>query len=352
MQNRGALNPDHTQTAPSLSDFAEQGAVYAGLAKTLEEGTMVHAYLISGADGTGKRTLASLIAQYLLCTGEKKPCGECPSCIQSLSGNHPDVIVVKPGEPVNPHVERNLKSIPVDEIRTVNEIVGQQTFTGGMRVILIQQAEKMTQQAQNALLKTLEEPVDGTVFLLTTSAPALLLPTIISRVRSVKLHPWPDAYVRKTLEKLGVEAVRAGNAVQVCGGSIGRAIEVAGDEAYWQRREEVMRDFLDLKGRSDILRVSTAWKDRKDASGELLDDLDDMLRTLMLVRLGQADAGLIASYPAPWQRMAREAGTEAIVSVMEAVREARRLRINQVTWQAIIERLLLRLMEESSRWST
>ena len=113
-----------------------------------------------------------------------------------------------------------------------------------------------------------------------------------------------------------------------------------------------MRDFLDLKGRSDILRVSTAWKDRKDASGELLDDLDDMLRTLMLVRLGQADAGLIASYPAPWQRMAREAGTEAFVSVMEAVREARRLRINQVTWQAIIERLLLRLMEESSRWST
>ncbi len=345
------MSPDTAQTAPSLTDFAEQGAVYAGLAKTLEDRTMVHAYLISGADGTGKRTLAMLIAQYLLCTGAKKPCDACPACIQVKAGNHPDVVIVRPGVPIHPHVERNLKSIPVDEIRTVNEIVGQQTFTGGMRVIIIQQAEKMTQQAQNALLKTLEEPVDGTVFLLTTSAPALLLPTIISRVRSVKLHPWPDEYVRKVLVKRGIDHARAADAVQVCGGSIGRAIEVAGDEAYWQRREEVMRDFLSLTGRSDILRVSTAWKDRKDASGELLDDLEDMLRTLMLVRLNQADAGLIAAYPASWQRMAREGSVEAFVSVMDAVREARRLRINQVTWQAVIERLLLRLMEESNQWS-
>ena len=351
MRNGATDQPSTAQTAPSLSDFAEQGAVYAGLIKTLEEGTFVHAYLISGMKGVGKRALARQIAQYLLCTGEKKPCKRCPACMQAASGSHPDIVTVQPGVPINPHVERNLKSIPVDEIRMVNELVGQQTYTGGRRIIMIFEAERMTQQAQNALLKTLEEPQEGAVFLLTTSAPALLLPTILSRVRQLKLHPWPLDYIRQTLLAGGVEDTRAAEAAQFSGGSIGAAKEIAVDEAFWQRREEVMRDFMDLESRSDVLRISTAWKDRKDSADQLLNDLDDMIRQLMLVRFGQADPSLIASYPAWCLRLAREGDLNAFVALFDAVRDARKLRNNQVTWQAVIEKLLLRIMEEKNKWS-
>ena len=96
----------------ALSDFAGQGAVYDGLMKTLRDGTTVHAYLISGASGVGKKTLSQLIAQYLLCQGDHKPCGVCPACVQTAAGNHPDVIIVQPGVPISPEVSRDLKSIP------------------------------------------------------------------------------------------------------------------------------------------------------------------------------------------------------------------------------------------------
>lgn len=341
-----------TYTAPALKDFERQGAVYDGLMRTLESGNFVHAYLISGAAGTGKRTLANELARYLLCTGGKKPCGACPACVQVRAGNHPDVILVQPGVPINPQVDKGLKSIPVDEIRMVNELVGQHTFVGGRRVVIIQRAEKMTPQAQNALLKTLEEPMDGTVFLLISDAPELLLTTIVSRCRALKLHAWPDDVILKVLKERGVDDGRAREALHVSAGSIGRAIEVAGDEGYWQRRQEVMRDFFALESRGDILKVSTAWKDRKEAASELLEDVEDMLRLLLLVRLGQRDKALISAYPHPWQRMAQEGDIAAFSALQDAVVQARRLRMNQVTWQAVVEKLLLRLMEEKSKWST
>lgn len=338
--------------APVLADFSRQGAVYDGLMRTLGSGSFVHAYLISGASGVGKRTLAGLMAQYLLCTGEDKPCGVCPSCVQVRAGNHPDVILVQPGVPINPEVDKGLKSIPVDEIRMVNELVGQHTFVGGRRVVIIQRADKMTPQAQNALLKTLEEPMEGTVFLLITDAPELLLTTIVSRCRALKLHPWSDDVILRVLKERGVDDARAREALYVSGGSIGRAVEVSADEGYWQRRQEVMRDFFEIESRSDILRVSTAWRERKEAAAELLDDVEDAIRLLLLVRLGQRDASLIGSYPTPWQRMAQKGDIAAFSALLDAVAQARKLRMNQVTWQAVVEKLLLRLMEEKSKWLT
>lgn len=340
------------QTAPVLSDFSGQGALYDGLIRTLREGTFVHAYLISGLAGMGKRTLARLMAQYLLCTGADKPCGICPACMQVMEGNHPDVTIVSPGKPLSPDVKAGLQGIPVDEIRYVISLAGQHTFTGGRRVIIIERVDKMNQPAQNALLKTLEEPISGTAFLLLTDSPELLLPTIISRCRALKLHPWPDEVVLRALQAHGVPDSMARRALSVSGGSIGQALAVAADEEFWRRRQDVMQDFFGLEGRSDILRVSGAWRERKDDADGLLNDLEDMLRTLMLVRLGIQDAALLSDYPLPWQKMAESAELNAFIELMEAVSEARRLRASQVTWQAVVEKLLLRMMEEKSKWST
>lgn len=326
----------------TLGDFAPQGAAYDGLMKTLREGTFVHAYLISGMAGVGKRTLAQTMGQYLLCESQgDKPCGVCPACVQVREGTHPDMTLVRPE-----------KSIQVDAIREVIRKAGEHTYAGGRRIIRIEQAEKMTPAAQNCLLKTLEEPVAGTVFLLVTDAPELLLPTIVSRCRALKLHPWADSVVLDVLHRHGVDQHRASEALHVSGGSLGKALSVAADEGYWQRRSEVMRDFFSLEGRSDILRVSAQWKDKRDQSGELLDDVEDMIRSLLLVRLGQRDRSAAGGFPAPWQQMAASGDTGDFVQLMDAVREARQLRASQVTWQAVVEKLLLRLMEEKTRWST
>ena len=266
--------------------------------------------------------------------------------------NHPDVITVTPGKPLSPEVKAGMAGIPVDEIRFVNSLVGQHTFVGGQRVVIIERAEKMNAAAQNALLKTLEEPLAGTVFLLLTESPELLLPTIVSRCRALKLHPWPDEVVRNALRVHGVDDTMARKALSVCGGSIGQAIAVAADEAYWQRRRDVMQNLFGISARVDILKVSTAWKDRKDESDALLNDVEDMLRTLMLVRFKKQDESLLDDYPDAWQRLAREGELPSFMKLMDAVTEARRMRANQVTWQAVVEQLLLSLMEEKSKWST
>lgn len=336
---------------PVLSDFSGQGVLYDGLIRTLRDGNFVHAYLISGMEGVGKKTLAMLIAQHLLCSGDSKPCGVCPGCVQVQEGNHPDVHVIAPGKPLCPDVKPGLQGIPVAEIRYVISLVGQHTFSGGYRAVVIEQAEKMNPAAQNALLKTLEEPVDGTIFLLLSDSPELLLPTIISRCRALKLHPWPDGDIVRVLRQQGIEERLARQSARASGGSMGRAMAIAADEKFWARRNDVMRDFLDISSRSDILSVSASWKDRKDEADELLDDLEDMIRTMMLVRLERLPEDQLASYPDAWKQMAASAPLKPFIELMDAVAEARKLRGNQVTWQAVVEKLLLRLMEEKSKWS-
>ena len=172
-------------------------------------------------------------------------------------------------------------------------------------MFVIEQAEDMTPQAQNSLLKTLEEPIDGTVFLLTTDSPSLLLPTIISRCRQLKLHAYPDDMILSRLEGLPLTAAQKGAVLRSCSGSVGRALQLAGDEAYWKRRASVIADFFSLKGRSDIVQVSGRYKDGKDQWEPLLAEVEEIIHTLLLIRLGRLEPSAASELPAEWQRMAK-----------------------------------------------
>ena len=367
MARQAEAREEQPEKAWRFEDFREQGDVISGLLHTLQEGTFVHAYLITGMAGVGKRSLASLIARYLLCTCDRdagnsllagldlppaeKPCGVCPACMQVLSGNHPDLVRMGRGVHISQDSkDQTKKGIVIGDVREAVRLVGTHTYEGGRRVIIIDEAETMTAQAQNCLLKTLEEPTEGTVFLLLTDSPSLLLPTIISRCRQLSLHAWPEAKLLAILREEHVPAERQQEILRSCGGSIGAALRLASDEAYWQRRADVMRDFFALERRSDIARVTESWRTRKDELDALLDDIENLLHTLLLVRWGQLPDSVLTSYPAPWQRMAKGADAAAFVRLLDAVHEARKYRLSQVTGQAVLDRLLLRLMEEKTRW--
>lgn len=327
------------ETAPSFQDFEEQGAIFHGLKTAFLTGHGIHAYLFCGSKGIGKKTLAHLCAQTLFCKaqGQDKPCGICPPCIRFLDENHPDAMVVK-GE----------KSILVDAIRQIVKAVGGHTYEGGRRAVIIENAEKMTTQAQNSLLKTLEEPNEDTVFFLISDDVTLLLPTIVSRCRVMRMHPWSDEYVERTLIARGIDPDHANRSAKVSSGSIGAALAVAGDASYWEMRKKLMDTVFSMSGAESILLVSSQMKDDKDRSGEILDTIEEMLRELLLARLNETL--LQEEYPPLWQKMAKEADVDVFHRLLQAVFDARRLKASQVNWQAVLEMLLLRMTEECIVW--
>ena len=326
-----------TATAPSFQDFEEQGAVFHGLKAAFQSGKTVHAYLFCGPKGTGKKTLARLLAQSLFCGEADKPCGRCPPCIRFRDGNHPDAMVIR-GE----------KSISVEAVRQAVRAVGEHTYEGGRRAVLIENAERMTPQAQNSLLKTLEEPNEETVFFLIADEMSLLLPTIVSRCRVIRVHPWRDEYVEKTLLRRGVDEVRARQSARLSGGSIGAALKMAGDEEYWQLRRRLLDTVFSMAGRESVLQVSNQMKDDKDRSGEILDTIEELLRELAFSRLRGEPAQ--EGFAPLWRRMAREAPIDVFHRLLQAVFNARRLKLSQVNWQAALETLLLEMTEECAVW--
>ena len=334
----------------SFADFAPQGSTAELLQKQLAQGNFPHAVLIHGMPGVGKKTLGKLLVQALLCRQEPRPCGRCSDCQLAEKLEHPNLTVIRPGEPIAPGQRRDRTTIPVDDIRELVRICGEHTLDSGNRAVLILEADKMTPQAQNALLKTLEEPPAGTYFILVTEHLEGILTTVISRCQRVTLHPWEEDRIRDILIARGIDAQRAKAAAAVSEGSIGRAVQDAEDEAYWRQRKEWSSQFLGLTRHGDILTVSNAWKDRKNEADALLDYLEEQFRLLLRHRLDPRVSLISDEIPAAWRTLADRADLNAFSRLMDLTAEARRQKEANVNFQAVAERLLFGMLGELSRW--
>ena len=183
----------------------------------LRRGRVSHFYLISGPEGSGKRTLARLLAAALMCTGDEKPCGVCEGCRKVLGGVHPDFITVDDPEK---------KTVPVDLIRQARADIYVQPNEGQRKIYLFPRGQDMGIPGQNALLKILEEPPSYGVFLLLTDNPERLLPTVRSRCTELALQSIPEPILRRELAKRfpEAEADTLSAAISRSGGYLGQAI--------------------------------------------------------------------------------------------------------------------------------
>tara|TARA_R110000796_G_scaffold98714_1_gene206480 strand:- start:574 stop:1560 length:987 start_codon:yes stop_codon:yes gene_type:complete len=198
-------------------------ATWHQLTRLADGGRMPHALLIHGAHGVGKQQLAeALIARTLCAAPADQACGHCHSCAMLASGYHPDLLRVSP--------EDGKRQIRIDPIREVNRFVSQTAQQGGYRVIVISPAEAMNVAAANALLKSLEEPGDKTLFILLSDVPSRMLPTIRSRCQQWSLPSVAFEACRGWLiEKLN-SADEAYFWWQVAGGLPLLAVEMAAPE--------------------------------------------------------------------------------------------------------------------------
>lgn len=237
------------------------------LQNALQSNKVSHAYLFQGESGSGKRMMADAFAMALQCeAGGTDACETCHSCKQAVSRNHPDIIYVtheKPG------------SIGVDEIR--QQLVGDmliKPYNGKYKIYIVAEAEKMTVQAQNALLKTLEEPPSYAVILLLTTNASVLLDTIRSRCVLLNLKPVPDEKVKKYLmEHMEIPDYQADICVAFAQGNIGKAVMLATSENFNAIKASALQLLGGIK-EMDINDVITAVKGVAQYKIDIRDYLD------------------------------------------------------------------------------
>ncbi|TDV40679.1 DNA polymerase III subunit delta' [Actinophytocola oryzae] len=239
---------------------------------------VAHAWLFTGPPGSGRSVAARAFAAALQCeTGEG--CGECRGCRTAMAGTHADVHVVVPEG----------LSISVAEMRSLVQISARRPTGARWQVVIITDADRLTEGAANALLKAVEEPPARTVFLLAAPSdhPEDVPVTIRSRCRHLALRtPAPDAIAEVLHARDGIETSMASWAASVCGGHVGRARRLATDEAARTRREAVLRIPLNLRNLSDVfdcadVLVKAAEADANQVSGTRDEAEKEALKTAM-----------------------------------------------------------------------
>jgi DNA polymerase III subunit delta' len=335
MTKEAADRVDDTLAPPPIEflPWHEQARDRVGTA--LANGRLPHGLLLQGPAGIGKEQFAGALAAALFCVarGERfEACGHCVECQLSRAGTHPDVHWVRPLE--------DKKTIGVDQIRDVCADLAMTSMRRGYRVAVVAPAEKMTTQAQNALLKTLEEPSPRTVLVLVAARPSALLPTLRSRCQRIEVAR-PEA--RLALRWLGDALQREASPrlLAVAGGAPLKALGLA---PHFEDLERQMTGLLEafLDDRIEVTRAAA------DMQGEglpaRLDWLEAWLGSALQRRIGVGDeTGLTFRAGSPLQRAPAELNITAAFQVMDRLREARRLLEGSASAPLVVETLLLEL---------
>lgn len=314
------------------------------LKTTLVSGKVSQAYLITGECMQGKEYIARIFANALVCEDPAEgfdPCGKCKPCIQAATFNHPDIITVthdKPG------------TISVDDVRT--QIVSDaqiKPYQSKWKIYIMNEAEKMTPQAQNALLKTLEEPPDYVVIILLSTSASALLPTVLSRCVTLDMRPVEDRIVKQYLmNEIKVPDYRADVCVAFARGNIGKARSLAASEDFEQIKEEAVRvlKFITKMETSDMIKTLKSLEEYKVSISDFLDIMMIWYRDVLLYKATKdADSIVFRDETASIEEQADQSSYEGIEKIIEAIDKTRqRLKAN-VNFELAMELMLLAIKE-------
>ena len=328
---------------PGFQDIVGHDTIKEHFQKAIESHKISHAYILSGEAGMGRKSLAHAFALTLLCEkGLIQPCMECHACRQVLSGNHPDLIHVtheKPG------------SIGVDDIREqINDTISIRPYSSYYKIYIVDEAEKMTVQAQNALLKTIEEPPSYAVIILLTTNPDAFLPTILSRCVQLKLKPLRDSVIRDYL--IGTMHIPESDAelyAAFARGNLGKAIRLAESEDFRRMYEELIRILKGIRTMdiSELLENIRRLKDQDMDLHECLDFMQIWYRDALMFKVTK-DANLLVFKEefTAINELSTAVGYEGFEHILQAIDKAR-IRLDANVNMELAMELMLLVMKEN-----
>ena len=326
----------------NFSDIIGHEDIVKHFKSSIELGKVSHAYILNGEKGSGKKTLAGIVAKSLQCeTGDPDPCGKCKSCLQAESGNQPDIIWVT-------HEKPNVVS--VDEIReqVIND-VGLKPYSSRYKIYIIPDAQLMNSQAQNALLKTLEEPPEYAIIMLLTNNVNKFLPTILSRSIVLNFKPVEPLYMIEYLcTQLDVDQERARFCVNFAQGNLGKAVRLAISPDY----NELIDDSVRLLRRMDhmdneeiISAVKNMGKYKLDAT-DYIDIMTMWFRDILMVKIANSPNKIIFKDEfSVMKKQASKVSYEGLEEILAALDKLKvRLDAN-VNYEIAMELMLLTIKE-------
>ena len=240
------------------------------LTKIIEEKKVLHSYMFVGVEGIGKQMIAKKFAQMILCTNEgRKGCNTCKSCIEFTSNNNPDFLYIEPDG----------NNIKIEQIRYLQRKIQEKPIISNRKVYIINDADKMTTEAQNCLLKTLEEPPEYSTIILIGTNQNLFLNTIKSRCMIISFKPIETELIKKYLEEKYEMFNISSNMLETFQGSIGKAIILKDKKEQYEKIEMMIKN-LDKKDIVDILNLGEEIYKSKDDIIEILEYINVILLKL------------------------------------------------------------------------
>lgn len=326
----------------SFKDIVGHKDIIRYMQSAVQEEKVSHAYIINGERGSGKKLLAELFATTLMC--EKKgiePCNACHSCKQAESGNHPDIIRVRHEKP---------NTISVEDVRTqVNNDVQIKPYQGPYKIYIIAEADLMTVQAQNAILKTIEEPPEYAIFFLLTENGDKLLPTITSRCVMLKLRNIKDALIKKYLmETMEIPDYKADVCTAFAQGNIGRAKMLASSEHFNEIYSDAVQllTYMDEMEHSEIVKAIKRINAYKLEINDYLDIIMIWFRDVLMYKATlDVDKVVFKDQLNAIKERTEKSSYEGIETILESLEKAKaRLNAN-VNFDLVMELLLLTIKE-------
>lgn len=326
-----------------FADIVGQEHLKEHLENAIKMDKVSHAYIINGEKNAGKEFIAKTFAMALQCENRQgiEPCGECHSCKQALSGNHPDIIFItheKPG------------TIGVDDIRRqINNDVAIKPYKGPWKIYIMNEGEKMTVQAQNALLKTLEEPPEYAVLLILAANVDSLLPTVLSRCVVLNMKPAKDAQIKKYLmETMEIPDYKADICVAFARGNVGKAKLLANSEEFDKVKEEAVILLKNIR-EMELNEIVTAIKkinEYKFDVNDYLDILSIWYRDVLLFKATHDANHLIFKEEIQYiRKVADKSAYEGIEKIIDALEKSKQRLSANVNFDLTMELLLLTIKE-------
>lgn len=311
-----------------------------GLISNVRRGNPPHAYIFEGERGVGRYAAARLFAAALACIGQNQPCGVCASCIGAKGGTNPDIVTVEP--------EEKRKTVGVERIRSLIADAYVRPFLAKRKVYIFRDAQQITEQAQNAFLKLLEEPPEYAVFIIIAQNADLLLQTVRSRCVTIRFSALSDAKMREYINKISPDDPKTDFLVKYSRGIPYEAKKILMDENFEAIREEALRKLAVLFSNRPLAAYSLCEfaEENKDSAPLIISLWREFVRDIILIQNGAEDFITNSDHKRELSELAQRLGEKSAVAAAEELMKTEEMLRRYVSLHAAVLRLGLSVKNE------